>query len=99
MFPLAVLLRLRSDTCTDDHRMDAIAGGRSNVSVFVRSSRRDVEVTGQFGTLHGWLKDHVYTHGAKYTANELIERVTGGPLRIAPYIQYLKTKYGELYEL
>lgn len=54
---------------------------------------------GQFGALHGWLKDNVYTHGAKYTANELIERVTGGPLRIEPYINYLKTKYGELYEL
>ncbi len=54
---------------------------------------------GQFGTLHGWLKDNVYQPGSKFTANELIQRVTGGPLRIGPYIHYLKTKYGELYEL
>ena len=30
---------------------------------------------------------------------KLIERVTGGPLRIEPYMRYLRTKYGELYTL
>jgi len=54
---------------------------------------------GKFSTLHGWLKDNIYRYGSKYTASELIERVTGGPLRVEPYIDYLKTKYGELYEL
>ncbi len=54
---------------------------------------------GRFDTLHGWLKQNVYQHGAKFTASELVERVTGGPLRIEPYIAYLKTKYGELYNL
>jgi carboxypeptidase Taq len=54
---------------------------------------------GQFGTLHGWLREHIYRHGSKYTAPELIERVTGGPLRIEPYVRYLRGKYGELYEL
>ena len=54
---------------------------------------------GEFGTLHGWLKENIYQHGRKYTAPELVERVTGGPMRIEPYIRYLRTKYGELYEL
>ncbi|MBI5666770.1 MAG: carboxypeptidase M32 [Chloroflexi bacterium] len=54
---------------------------------------------GKFGTLHGWLRENIYQHGAKFTASELIERVTGGPLRIEPYITYLKTKYGDLYNL
>jgi carboxypeptidase Taq len=54
---------------------------------------------GKFDTLHSWLIDNVYQHGSKFTANELIERVTGGPLSIEPYINYLKTKYGELYQL
>lgn len=54
---------------------------------------------GNFGTLHSWLKEAIYQHGAKFTANELIERVSGGPLRIEPYIAYLKGKYGEIYEL
>jgi carboxypeptidase Taq len=54
---------------------------------------------GQFGTLHGWLKENIYQHGSKFTANELIERVSGGPLTIEPYIRYLRTKFGELYDL
>jgi carboxypeptidase Taq len=54
---------------------------------------------GKFDTLHTWLVENVYQHGRKFTANELIERVTGGPLTIEPYIAYLKSKYGELYKL
>jgi carboxypeptidase Taq len=54
---------------------------------------------GEFGPLHGWLKDNIYQHGRKFTASELIERVTGGPLSVEPYVRYLRTKYGELYDL
>ncbi len=54
---------------------------------------------GEFGTLHNWLRTNVYRSGNKFTAPELIERVTGGPLRIEPYINYLRAKYGELYQL
>ena len=54
---------------------------------------------GEFGTLHGWLKDNLYQHGRKYTAPELVERATGGPLSIEPYMRYLRGKFGELYAL
>jgi len=54
---------------------------------------------GKFTTLHTWLRENIYQHGSKYTAAELIQRVTGGPLGIDPYIQYLKGKYGKLYSL
>ncbi len=54
---------------------------------------------GEFGTLLRWLRHHIYQHGRKFTAAELVERVTGGPMRIEPYIRYLRTKYGELYHL
>lgn len=54
---------------------------------------------GEFGTLHTWLKENLYQHGSKYTAPEIIERATGMSLSIEPYIAYLRTKYGELYEL
>jgi len=49
---------------------------------------------GEFKTLHGWLRENIYRHGAKFTANELIERVTGGPLTIEPYVAYLREKFG-----
>ncbi len=52
---------------------------------------------GKFDTLHTWLKNNIYQYGSKFTAPELIERVTGSPLRIEPYIAYLRKKYGDLY--
>jgi carboxypeptidase Taq len=55
--------------------------------------------SGEFGTLHGWLRQNVYQHGRKYTAAEIVERATGGPLSFEPYIRYLREKYGELYSL
>ena len=58
----------------------------------------DIE-QGQFETLHGWLRENIYQYGSKFTANELIERVTGGPLSIDPYINYLRTKFGDLYNI
>ncbi len=54
---------------------------------------------GKFDTLHSWLIQNIYQHGSKFTANELVERITGGPIRIEPYITYLRKKYGELYKL
>ena len=54
---------------------------------------------GQFGTLHQWLVDNIYQHGRKFTAAEIVQRATGVPLSIDPYIAYLKAKYGELYRL
>lgn len=54
---------------------------------------------GQFGTLLGWLRENIHRHGRKFTAAELVQRVTGAPLTIDPYIGYLKSKYGELYGL
>jgi carboxypeptidase Taq len=54
---------------------------------------------GEFGSLHAWLREHLYRHGRKFTPDELVERATGGPMRIAPYIAYLRAKYGEIYRL
>ncbi len=54
---------------------------------------------GEFGALRDWLTQNIYRHGRKFTAPELVERVTGGPLEIGPYIRYLRAKYAELYTL
>jgi carboxypeptidase Taq len=54
---------------------------------------------GNFAALHTWLREHLYRHGRKFTADELIERATGGPMSIAPYVTYLRDKYGALYGL
>ena len=54
---------------------------------------------GQFSTLLSWLQNNIYRHGSKFTAPELVERVTGESLSVEPYLDYLTTKYGELYTL
>lgn len=54
---------------------------------------------GKFDTLHNWLIENIYRHGRKFTAPELVKRLTGGEISIAPYIAYLKAKYGQLYKL
>jgi len=54
---------------------------------------------GKYDTLHNWLKENIYRHGKRYTANELLKNITGEELTIKPYMNYIKTKYGELYDL
>ena len=52
---------------------------------------------GDFAPLRDWLTENVYRHGARYLPDELVEKATGAPLSIAPFIAYLKGKYGPLY--
>ena len=54
---------------------------------------------GEFGTLHGWLRDNIYRHGGKFPPNELVKRATGSPMSMKPYLGYLREKYGALYRL
>ncbi|HEY9853522.1 MAG TPA: carboxypeptidase M32 [Leptolyngbyaceae cyanobacterium] len=54
---------------------------------------------GNFHTLHNWLAENIYRHGKKYTAPELLEKVTGQSLSIEPFIRYIQQKYGEIYAL
>jgi carboxypeptidase Taq len=54
---------------------------------------------GEFATLHGWLREHLYQHGRQFDPADLIQRATGQPLTIEPYLRYLRQKYGALYRL
>ncbi len=54
---------------------------------------------GRFEKLHHWMRENLYRHGAKYTPDDVITRATGTDLRIEPYVDYLKAKYGELYAI
>jgi carboxypeptidase Taq len=58
------------------------------------------EITrGEFDTLHAWLRENIYRHGAKFPPNELVKRATGSAMSMRPYLDYLRSKYGELYRL
>ena len=54
------------------------------------------------GELHGlreWLRDHVHRHGAKFTSSELLDRLVGGPIAVGPFVDYLKAKVSQVYDL
>ncbi len=53
----------------------------------------------EFGPLHAWLRENVYQWGRKYDPKALVQRVTGRGLDPAPYLRYLRTKFGDVYGL
>jgi len=54
---------------------------------------------GEINPILEWLVKNIHRHGRKYLPEELIQRVTGGPIDTAPYLEYLHTKYREIYQL
>jgi carboxypeptidase Taq len=54
---------------------------------------------GSFDQLRQWLTENIYQHGRKFTLNELAVRITGEPLQTRSYLNYLRHKYSEIYEL
>lgn len=55
--------------------------------------------SGEFQPLLGWLTENIHQWGRKYEPKVLVARVTGSPLDPAPYLRYLKAKFGEIYSL
>ena len=47
---------------------------------------------GDFGELHAWLRDTIYSLGRKLTPAETVERAVGGPIDPQPYLAYLRDK-------
>jgi carboxypeptidase Taq len=54
---------------------------------------------GEFANILGWLREKVHRHGAKYEPQDLIQRVTGSKINPQPYVRYLQSKFGAIYEL
>jgi len=79
-------------------------GNILSAQFFEAARRRHPEIPdqigrGEFATLHGWLRENLYQHGSKFTAAELVERATGGPMSVEPYLRYLWTKFQPIYGL
>ena len=47
---------------------------------------------GDFAPLREWLRGNVHRHGRKLYPRELLARVTGEPLRVDPFVTYLRAK-------
>ena len=59
----------------------------------------DQIAAGELSGLREWLRENVHRHGAKFSSAELLERVVGAPIAVAPFIGYLKVKLGDVYGL
>jgi carboxypeptidase Taq len=59
----------------------------------------DQIAAGTLAPLREWLRQHVHQHGAKFESPELLQRVVGGPIEVAPFVSYLKTKLSDVYAL
>ncbi|HXX84882.1 MAG TPA: carboxypeptidase M32 [Casimicrobiaceae bacterium] len=103
----------RDGALQDVHWYGGIVGGQfqsytlGNImsGQFFAAARRDLSDldaqigAGEFRPLRRWLTDRVHRHGRKFTAPEIVERATGEPLSIGPYLSYLNDKYRPLYGL
>jgi carboxypeptidase Taq len=72
---------------------------------FFNQARRDIPdletriAAGDLLPLKQWLHDRIHRWGRTFTADELIQRVTGSPLSLAPFMEYIEEKYLEIYHL
>lgn len=68
----------------------------------VQALRPEIEAEfarGDFSWLLAWLRENVHQHGRKYSALELVRRVTGEELGPKALVRYLKNRYGSLYKV
>ncbi|WP_134669631.1 carboxypeptidase M32 [Halorussus marinus] len=54
---------------------------------------------GEFEPLHDWLTENVHRHGSRYTTDDLVRQATGEGYTADYFLDYVKSKYGALYEL
>lgn len=52
---------------------------------------------GEFSSLLDWLRVQIHSHGQKYSAADLVQRVTGQPLSDEPLVRQLQTRFAPLY--
>ncbi len=54
---------------------------------------------GELVTILSWFRSNIHQHGSLYWPGELIKRVTGKELYPKYFVDYLKEKYSEIYEV
>jgi len=53
--------------------------------------------SGQFDSLLSWLRENVHQYGRRKSANQILKDSTGTTLSSEPWLNYIRTKFGELY--
>ncbi|PSP70732.1 carboxypeptidase [Halobacteriales archaeon QH_8_67_27] len=54
---------------------------------------------GEFDSLHDWLTENVHQHGCRYRTDDLVREATGEGFTADHFVDYAKSKFGDLYDL
>ncbi|MEP1207254.1 MAG: carboxypeptidase M32 [Rhizobiaceae bacterium] len=54
---------------------------------------------GQTGAVLSWLRDNVHRHGSLHEPADLMQQASGQAVSAEPLLDYLETKYGEMFDL
>lgn len=79
-------------------------GNLMSAQIFRQASEEIPDLTeqiasGKFRELLGWLREKIHRHGRKFTAVELLRRVTGRELEAQSYLEYIRLKYSNILTL
>ena len=55
--------------------------------------------SGDLSPINGWLEKNIWQYGGLYDPGELLQKALGEPFDPMYYVNYLKNKYSELYQL
>jgi carboxypeptidase Taq len=53
----------------------------------------------ELAPLREWLREHVHRHGSRYSDSDLLELAVGQGVQVTPFINYLRAKLGDVYQL
>ena len=59
----------------------------------------DKVAAADFAPILAWLREHIHVHGRRKLAPALVREITGKDLTPEPYMAYLESKFGALYNL
>jgi carboxypeptidase Taq len=68
----------------------------------LKSDLPDVDdsiLKGDFMPIRSWLHDNVYVWGRRKDPGDLLKTVTGKDLSAEPFLDYIETKYSQLYTI
>jgi carboxypeptidase Taq len=77
--------------------------GNLYAAQFFEQARKDLGdldamfARGEFKPLLGWLREKIHRHGKRYTARQLVKRVTGDDLSAEPLLRHLERNAKEYY--
>jgi carboxypeptidase Taq len=77
--------------------------GNLYAAQFFEQARKDLGdldaqfARGEFQPLLTWLNENIHRHGRRYTARQLVKRVTGKDLSAEPLLSHLRRKASEFY--